>query len=106
MYKKLFGESVEEQEAVITRKLLISIPFIIGSFFYPLCLFIPLYIWGWLGIKFVGGFSGVAGLFDFNLAIVVVILVAAVVFGGFVGIFIFCIGIIRLIQIKLMKKNK
>lgn len=100
MYRKLFGETIEEQEAVITKKLVISVPFLIASIIFPICLFVPLITWGWLGVRTLLGAALITILSDYNAVVIAILVVALFVIGWFVGIFTFALGVIRLIQIK------
>lgn len=110
MYKKLFGESIEEQEKYLKLRVIISAIAIIAllldvlifkaGFASPICV-IALLLWGWSLLKALWGVTSFFSIFSlgYSFIITIIILVIYLMVGYLAGILIFPIGVYRYISI-------
>lgn len=105
MIQKLYGYTIDEQEFYLKKMLLITIPMIVVGIFVPAVLAVAALMWGWGAMRATFGINGAAGLFQHNIAVVVVLLILWLAIGYFAGIINFIIGVITFIKIKVIRKN-
>lgn len=117
MYKKLFGETVSEQEKYLKIRVIASIIaiaflgidllFIRSGISEYFCV-IVLLMWGWSVLKALWGVTSVFSIFYIgkNIAVTVIILILYIMLGYFAGIAIFPIGVYRYISLMVKKKAR
>lgn len=111
MFERLFGSTMEEQLIYLQPRILLTAPVIIGGFIATAysssggaIIAIAAYIWAWTFLKNWFGITTIGALFSGNIVIGVILLVAYLVIGYIIGLFIFLLGLIRLIQLKFICK--
>lgn len=105
MVEKLYGYTIDEQEAYLKRMFMITIPMIVIGIFVPAVLAVAALIWGWGFMRATIGINGAAGLFQHNIVVVILLLFLWITLGYFAGIINFIFGIARFFQIKSIRKN-
>ena len=63
---------------------------------------IAAYVWAWTFLKNWFGITTIGALFSGNIVIGVILFIAYLVIGYFIGLIVFLLGLIRYIQLKLM----
>lgn len=109
MFARLFGNTLEEQLMYLqTRVLLTVLVIIIGLIAMAFgssgsaIIVIAAYVWGWAFMKNWFGITAIGALFSGNVLIGVILFMAYLVIGYFIGLIIFVLGLARYIQLKLM----
>ena len=116
MYKKLFGETLEEQKRYLQLRVILSVIAIVAllldllifkvGFGEKICV-IVLLMWGWSILKAIWGVTSLLSIFSlgFNFVITIVILIGFILVGYLGGILVFPIGVYRYICILTNKKG-
>lgn len=106
MFRKLFGETDEEQLAYLQKKVIITavcavldiavLIFAQGILFLPLCG----YYWGWGFIRAYFGITTFGAIFSRNVVVGALIIGVFLVLGGIVGAVTMALGVGRYIFLK------
>lgn len=112
MFERLFGNSMEDQLIYLQPRVWFTTPvFIIGIIAMVFgsgggtIIALAAYVWAWTFMKNWFGITTIGALFSGNVVIGVILFVAYLVIGYFIGLIVFLFGLIRYIQLKLMYNN-
>lgn len=109
MFERLFGNTMEEQLMYLQPRVLLTAPVIIIGFIAmafgssgSAVIAIAAYVWAWTFMKNWLGITTFGALFSGNIVIGVILFIAYLVIGYFIGLIVFLLGLIRYIQLKFM----
>lgn len=116
MFRKLFGETEEEQEEYLRIRVIATgvaivallIDFVVRSGFSQFFVVVAAFMWGWSLMRAVWGVTSILGIFamEYNWIVTLLILVFFVAIGGFSGYIICPFGVYRYITLISRKGNK
>ena len=106
MFKRLFGYTEEEQMAYLQPRILITGPVLILGFIAMMFGYnggivfaIAAYVWAWTFLKNWFGITSLASCLSNNVVTVVLLFLAYLVVGYFLGLITFVLGLFRYIQL-------
>lgn len=109
MFERLFGNTMEDQLMYLQPRVLLTAPVIIIGFIAMVfgssgsaVIAIAAYVWSWTFMKNWFGITTIGAIFSGNVVIGVILFIAYLVIGYFIGLIVFLLGLIRYIQLKLM----
>lgn len=109
MFERLFGNTMEEQLLYLQPRILLTAPVIIIGFIAmafgssgSAVIAIAAYVWAWSFLKNWFGITTIGALFSGNVVLGVILVLAYLVIGYFIGLLTFLLGLIRYIQLKLV----
>lgn len=112
MFERLFGNTMEEQLLYLQPRILLTAPVIIIGFIAmafgssgSAVIAIAAYVWAWSFLKNWFGITTIGALFSGNVVLGVILVLAYLVIGYFIGLLTFLLGLIRYIQLKLVYKR-
>lgn len=109
MFERLFGYTMDEQLMYLQPRVLLTAPVIILGFIAMVfgsgnsaIIAIAAYVWAWTFLKNWLGITTIGALFSGNVVVGVILFIAYLVIGYFIGLIVFLLGLIRYIQLKFM----
>lgn len=109
MFERLFGNTLDEQLMYLQPRVLLTAPVIIFGFIAmafgssgSAVIAIAAYVWAWTFLKNWFGITTLGALFSGNVVIGVILVLAYLIIGYFIGLITFLLGLIRYIQLRLV----
>lgn len=108
MFKKLFGETDDEQIHYLQIRVVITIISFALVFFFGTGIFalVMLFVWGWNAVKALFGIATVGVIFSNNVVFGVVIFVFYIMLSYLIGVFCAALGIGRYIYLLIKRARR
>ncbi|MGN1249917.1 MAG: hypothetical protein ACI4XW_07530 [Candidatus Spyradocola sp.] len=107
MFKRLFGETEEEQLHYLQVRVIITLISLVLAFFVPAVFaLVMLFVWGWNVVKSLFGITTVGAIFTGNIVFGVVLFLLYIVVAYLSGVVCAALGIGRYIYLMVKKLRK
>lgn len=108
LYKRIFGENVTVQKKSIKKLLYWTLVMVVGMvilifvepFYAEAILGIIFLMWGWRVFMAAAKVNKITELFNYNVAVFVIVIILWLLVGYLAGIVCFILGIIRYVQLR------